>query len=105
MLTQKIKAVVYARHFHVQIVEHTLVLKHYLKAYSYIYVWITNDSDTSKVTTYLSFLNCSNANEGKVQISVIQKKVSQVNSSDSSGFETAVCLLIAVQQRSHYWVC
>jgi hypothetical protein len=59
----------------------------------------------SKVTTYLSFLNCSNANERKVQISVIQKKVSEVNSSDSSDFETAVCVLIAVPQQSHYWVC
>lgn len=90
--TQKIKTVVHARHFHVQIVEHTLVLKHCLKAC----VWITNGSHTNKVTTYLSFLNCSNANEGKIQISVIQKKVSEANSSGSSGFETAVLCIINI---------
>ena len=92
---KKIKTVVYACHFRVQIVEHTLVLKHYLKLY--VFVWITNDSHTSKVTTYLSFLNCSNANERKVQISLIQKKVSEANSSDSSGFETlCVCVCVCV---------
>ena len=59
------KTFVYARRFRLQIAEDALVLKHSLKVY--VYVWITYSSHKSKAAKYLSFLNCSIANERKVQ--------------------------------------